>query len=155
MQFAKISDNGKRVKLEWSTTDEGGGVTEHVLNDPQRPLKPFKDAMQAFRPHVAALLEIEDDLDITGIALNTEKKGGARGIVISCRKEIGRANAPWFFNTPHLREASEDSNGEPGYYSDAVAGLIAEMEKQAELYKNGQREQAELFEGAEEESEED
>jgi hypothetical protein len=151
MRFEKVKYNGEKVELIWHTTDEDGTRTQHTLTSREKPLGPFRAAMAAFAPLVMALLEwpvgYEENLHVTGISLNTEdeKKGGARGIVVSGRKDVAGARAPYFFNTPHLREAPpESAEGTAGLYDKRWALAIEEVEKQATLYQKGEREQGEL-----------
>jgi hypothetical protein len=158
MRFSKIKYNGEKVELEWTIREEDGTETGCHLVSREKPMPPFRTAMEAFVPLVAKLLGwtanyAKEGMYVTGLSINTEdaKKGGARGLIVSGRKDLEGARAPFFFNTPHLREAPPESEkGTPGLYGQEWAVALEEVEKQATLYQKGEREQTEMFSGDEE-----
>jgi hypothetical protein len=154
MKFSKIKYNADKAKVElhW-TTEEDGAEVEHILTSDSKPQPELPKALDAFREHAVTLLEageswLPTSLVVTGISLNEEEgEDKRRGIIITCRRALEKANAPLMFNTPHLREPTESSPlGTPGVFLDYMDDAIAQAEKAAAAYVHGHREQLSIFE---------
>ena len=147
MRFSKIKYNGMKVELTWVTKEEDGTVTEHTCRSHEKPLTPFTDAMEAFAPLAGKCLDFtakySESLDITGVSINTVEKTNTRGMVLSFRKDVSGAKAPFFGNTPHLAEGPDGEEG-PGYIGEKWWAALADLERAAEAYVKGEREQGEL-----------
>ncbi len=149
MKFSKIKWDGACIELAWTTKLDGAGEITHSLKSYDTPRPEFVDAMRAMVPHVLEVLELEDagwenDLTVSGLSINVEDGDGRRGLVCTCRRALGIANAPLIINTPHLREFMDDEQLK-GFIPDEMLSAMEQVEREAALYLKGKRAQADLF----------
>ena len=147
--FSKIKFDGVVVELTWTTTLDGGGEIVHTLKSTDAPKADFAEALRAMVPHVLDVLELdgcglEDAVAVTGLSINTEEDG-RRGLVCTCRRPLDIANAPFVFNTPHLREFVGDDTLK-GFIPDKMFAAMEAVERAAGDYLKGKRGQGDLFE---------
>lgn len=148
MKFSKIKWDGACIELAWTTKLDGAGEVTHALKSYDTPRPEFVAAMRALVPHVLEVLELdqagwEDTLTVSGLSIN-EEDDGRRGLVCTCRRALGIANAPLIINTPHLREFMDDEQLK-GFLPDDMLAAMAAVEQEAALYLKGKRAQADLF----------
>lgn len=149
MRFTKIKVNEKAVTLAWTTKKGDGESITSELSSPQRPMEALPAALSAFRPFVLGLLGLPtewlNEMVITTLSLN-EDEDNRRGLIVTAIRKIPQASGrPVVFNTPHMRERLEGDTGTTGFLDPVETDLIAEAEKAATAYVQGERVQAELF----------
>lgn len=161
MKFSKISITSRGVHLIRQTKTESGATEKFDLESPEGPLKSFSDAMQKFADYVIGLLpflvrddddeEDEDALPMTVTTVNlSESKDGRRGLQVSVNVPIEALNNKVVsITTPIVHEAGENTSDEVYTLPDDVMSLIKLLEGEATRYYKGEREQGELFAGAE------
>lgn len=145
-RFTKISWNEKKIALEWTTqTDTETHAHELTCADVPRPS--FDEALQALRPDVLAICELDDEygetMRIQSVSLTTNAKSASRGGVVTARKGLPIANSPLMLHTPHL--LAESPNEDDG--TEDAAGLmpkgmwarIEALETEAWAYLDGKR----------------
>lgn len=153
MRFTKIKCQSEKVHLEWTTPAENAEaqLVEHRLASDEAPHPDFRGAMQAFRHEVGRLLELPElwskEIEVIGLSINHEDDGRL-GLVITCLRPLSMTNAPLVINTPHLREADAEEEG--NFLPTSILGLLDMVATQAERYVHGTRDQASLFDAAQE-----
>lgn len=156
MQFTKIKydDKEPKVTLRWQETRKGGEeVLKHALDAKDRPEPEFVEALQAFVAEVCRLLALPQDygqgMTVRGVSINHEDDG-RRGLVVTVLKALEDANSPLVLNTPHLREYDNEESGV--FASSGMIRRLDELEKRAQRYLDGHREQGDLFDESADES---
>jgi hypothetical protein len=154
MRFSKVRFNGARVEFAFIETEEGrtGGEKVTLYKNNTLPLPEFTAALQAFGPLVCGLLKLpaayREEIKVVSVAMNWEEKDERSGCTVHATKEIAGANGPFNIHTPHLRQPlTDEETGATGFYDNEWAEAIEELITQAIRYINGQRSQADLFEG--------
>ncbi|MEK9505196.1 hypothetical protein [Gaopeijia maritima] len=151
MKFTKIKYNPKepKVTIRWEESRKGGAETlRHGIDSKDRPEPAFIDALEAFIPEVCRLLDLPADygkgMAVRGVSINHEEDL-RRGLVITLLKGLLDANAPLIINTPHLRESDGEDSGV--FASAAMIKRLDNLERMAQRYIDGHREQSDLFLG--------
>ena len=147
-EYRKIGFKGEEVILRWQTTRNGGlEVEKHELTSKDPPLESFHEALQAFRDWLGTVLEVGiDGIGISSVSINHEED--RRGFVVTALKALpSYFNAPLVLNTPHLREIVDEDDG-PGFADADLVELVDALEKEADRYLKGERQQGELFPAA-------
>lgn len=154
MRFTKIRVTDKGVDLSWTTKKADGETISSELKSPQEPLPDLPAALQAFRPYVLDLVDLDarwgEELIITQLSIG-EQTGdeNLRNLIVTARRRCEKANGrPVVFNTPFLPEAGENTSPNIATLDDATLELIADAEAAATRYVNGERAQATLDLGA-------
>lgn len=150
MRFERIKASDEVVELDWTTRAANGTEESTSMRGKGNPGPGLLNALAAFKDFVVNLLEIDESyeqgLKVTTIHLS-EQKGGARGLVVTCRKDLDGHPSPFHFNTPLVIEALEDENeGRPGFFPNKLEDLITKAEKQADAWIRREREQVDMFE---------
>ena len=150
--FTKIKHSHAKgeTTVSWSDTTLKGTVESTLkAGESQPPAPAFLRALDAFVPEVCELLELppryRERMRCQGVSLSTSDSG-ARGLVVTCLKEIGGANGPVVLNTPHLPLEAGDEVAPT--VPPAMVRLLDELETAAEAFVQGEREQRDLFAGA-------
>jgi hypothetical protein len=151
MKFSHIRVFEKAVKLDWTIDQPIGSATmttSFASADP--PLQSFRDALQAFAPYVSSLLDLPEhwqaELVVTGLSIDREAETGLRGLIITVRRRIEKANGrPVIINTPRMPEAGETTSDKIATLADAEIELLETAEREAYKYVKGEREQGQLF----------
>lgn len=151
MKFSKIKCiPGKKVELVWTGTENGCEIEHHVTSD-EEPKPEFPKALDAFVPYVMELLGLGDnsvfrnELHVTGLSIDVGEDE-RRGLVITCRKELGRTNGPLIFNLPHIREPKGDGSEAPiaGVWLPGMDKALQKAQAQATKFLDGERSQTTL-----------
>lgn len=147
--YRKIGFKDGAVTLRWEVMRRGGTETQKSeLESKDPPLASFHEALAAFGPWVADALELPsaDGLSVRSVSINHEED--RRGFVVTCLRALPATfNAPLVLNTPHLRELGDEEFG-PGFADDDLVALVDALEKEADRYLKGERQQGELFPAA-------
>lgn len=143
MIYQKIWYDGTTIRLRFLEQLEGA-KDAHEFECAEAPTGAFKGALAAFAPFVVNLLELPlewSDCDVRSLSLKREEKSNARGLQVTVMRKIAEAkNRPVTITTPYLSEPPADYTGDgKGYLDDVTIKLIEEAERQAELYRTGER----------------
>lgn len=142
IDFTKVKHKGA-VELEWAQNSDTDSL-RHSLTSYDDPEPEFGEAMQSLASIVVDLLGLPEGytegLTVSGVSLSYNDTQG-RGCVITCLKELAAFNAPLVINTPHLAEDAEHGPTMPG----ALSRALDELMIRATRFKNGQRQQMEMF----------
>lgn len=143
MEFDKIKVTDKVVTLDYTIRDgHGSAATSFTSND--APLPSFSAALAAFVPFVMELLDLpshwQEDLVVTGLSIDREQETKCRGLIVTARRRIGKANGrPVIINTPRMPEANDNTSANIKVLSDAEIELLEAAEAEAERFLNGAR----------------
>lgn len=145
MTFSKVSDNGKKVRLEWESIADHG-THQNVYESKDRPAAEFSDALNAFAGPVRSALGLPGDYEIEVRKVTVEKitkgdnEGDIAGVQVHVIFPVEGTNR--VCNAHPFVAASE--------FEDLV-DLIEALEQEAEDYltrkKRAQRELGEQPEG--------
>ena len=143
MIYQKIWFDGTTIRLRFLEQLEGA-KDAHEFECAEAPTGAFKGSLAAFAPFVVNLLELPlewSDCDVRSLSLKREEKSNARGLQVTVMRKIAEAkNRPVTITTPYLSEPPADYTGDGnGYLDDVTIKLIEEAERQAELYRTGER----------------
>lgn len=155
MRFTKIKCNEDGVELAWTLVDANGATTTSTYSSKEKPAPELPAALEAFKPFVMELCELpdrwRDGLVVTTLSLTEIKEGNRRGINVSVKRAVERANgAAISITTPLMKSATENTTTDKGVFFDDIAKLIIAAENAAVAYHNGERMQGEIFQKAEE-----
>lgn len=150
MRFKDIKITKDGVELDRVEKLHDGSQLTQKLSNAARPLPAFMTALQAFSGYAVGLVgvpEWHDDANVTSIHLSEEAKTSRRGLIVTFTRKIERAkNRTAVYNTPLMHAPVDDQEGtNPGTFPDEVATMIADVEREATRYWNGEREQQEMF----------
>lgn len=153
MRFQIIKVTAEEVSLVRLDKQPDGSTLKLELTNASRPLEPFATALQAFSGYAVELIGApawHEDVKISSIHLSEEPKTNRRGLIVTFTRRIERAkNRVFVGNTPLMHAPTDEQEGtNPGTFPREVAEMIAELERQATAYWNGEREQGEMFSGA-------
>lgn len=146
-RFGRISWNEKKIALEWTVTNETE-THAHELTCADVPRPAFNEALQALRPDVLVICELDDEygetMRVQSVSLTTNAKSGARGAVVTAMKGLELANGPLSLHTPHLlaESASDNEKGEgetSGVMPKGMWPRIEALEAEAWAYLDGKR----------------
>lgn len=153
IQFTKISQTGKSIAIHWKSTKKtASDIDENEtvqLECPERPRPEFDKALQTFLPFlltiVGAPADWKQNTEIRGISINKEEDG-RRGIVITASRKCPYGAAPIALNSPHLREALDDTTEtSTQFFLPKMADAIDDLCEEAQAYVDGERAQGQLF----------
>lgn len=160
--FRKIRFDGAKVRLEKleKNTERKGQTKGGFIEASDLPLTDFSVALQAFAPLVVGLLDLpghwSGELTVRSVSISQEDEDDRLGITVHLLKEVDGANSPWNIHTPHLRQPLTDAEtGASGFYDDEWQQALDDLSVEAERYWAGERQQTNLFDGAESESEDE
>jgi hypothetical protein len=150
MRFTKIKVNDEGVELAWTIIDANGATTSSTYSSKERPAPELPAALEAFKPFVMDLVGLPDTwretLRVSVLSLLEIKEGNRRGLMVSVKKKIERANNnPVSITTPLMKSATDNTTTDKGVFDDDIAALIATAERAAEAYFKGERMQGEIF----------
>lgn len=153
MRFQIIKVTAEEVSLVRLDKQPDGSTLKLELTNASRPLEPFATALQAFCGYACELVGAphwHEDVRVSSIHLSEEPKTNRRGLIVTFVRRIERAkNRVFVGNTPLMHAPTDEQEGtNPGTFPREVAAMIAELETQATAYWNGEREQGEMFSGA-------
>lgn len=149
MRFERIKATDELVELDWTTRAKNGTEESTSMRAKENPGPGLLNALTAFKDFVVGILDLpevyESGLKVTTLHISAQEKG-ARGLVLTCRKDLDSHPTPFHFNTPLVREALDVENeGKGGFFPADLADLISKAERQAEAFVMAQRQQGDLF----------
>jgi hypothetical protein len=149
-RVTKVSFDGKRVKVLYEIPRVGSEDPDEcalVCND--RPAPEFLVALEALRPHVAAICQLPppycEPMAIRGASYGYGGKDAVMGATITSLKKLTTANSPLVLNTPYLASEPMSETDEAPTLSASAVRALDELARQGLRYVNGEREQGDLF----------
>lgn len=150
MNFDTIRFDGTTVELAWHTKENGVPIHHEIeLREPPKP--ELADALKAFKPFVADLLEMPaswvPETEVRGIILSEQAKTGRQQLQVTVVRKIERIQRKGVvINTPVIAQpADENAEPKPGYITEPVMKLIGLAEEAAAGYVRGERGQVDAF----------
>ena len=140
----KLSYDRKKVDVRY---EEGSDEFEVISADGPAPR--LVQALEALRPHVAAICELPAkyvaDAEVRGVTFTYTKD--LLGATITALKKVGTSNSPFAIHTPFTPEsvASETDGPKVCLSEDATLALM-EVQEAALDYVDGRRAQLSLLE---------
>lgn len=150
MRFKDIKITNAGVELDRVEKLADGSQLTQKLSNAARPLPAFMAALQAFTGYAVNLVGVPDwhnDANVSSVHLSEEAKTNRRGLIVTFTRKIERAkNRTVVINTPLMHAPVDDQEGtNPGTFPEEVTKMIADVEREATRYWNGEREQQEMF----------
>lgn len=156
LAFSKISTNGQRVHIEWTTRTSAENkekIYHRIENEKSPPHPDFGKAMQAMVGWVLDTLELPlpygSTLTVTGLSIS-EDNAGRLGLIITATKRLEKHDGTVVLNTPLIRRPLADENTDdlPDVwllFDDKLRKYLDAAMDRAEEYISGRREQGNLF----------
>jgi len=156
MIIKKVKYLGELVHLEWKHEVKGGSGSSFTLDSGDDPKPEFKKALSALKPHLIELCEVEP-LDkklikVSGISLSYKGDNDIMSVVITGQKSHKNSGGCLNLNSPvKAAEIAGEATAEENLLSEKCVKAVQMLIIEAEKYIKGERLQAELFNGDEEE----
>jgi len=146
MRFRKIRYADGVVTLELEDQPSADQEEQRVITSKERPRKAFLHALDALGLPALTVCELPlyfvDELTVRAVSISYDEQGN-RGVVVTSLRRLKNLSTPLVLNTPNLSERGADQG--KATMPAAMRLALDALEREARLFVEGLREQADLF----------